>query len=280
MSVASQKTDSWAELQRWRKYGEKRRSAFSFTARVKFAAVSAAARIALRVLGATLRQSVSGDSAVREHLVYGRANAIFVSWHNRLPGALTYHDTFARRNLGYALQTIVSASDDGEYLARMIRESSGLVIRGSSNAQAAVALRAAAEELSKGRNLFTVGDGPRGPRYVLKPGPLLLAKLSGRPIYPFTWACTRVAQFHRAWDQMMIPLPFSRIEYRLGEPLHVPEGATEADLAQLRRALEGRLHDLTAWADGHTGVAMQIPKPRVGEVIKRKRGNELEARRA
>jgi lysophospholipid acyltransferase (LPLAT)-like uncharacterized protein len=216
---------------------------------------------------------------VRADLAHGRKHGIFVCWHNRLAGALTYHDRLKRRCGGYALQTIVSASADGEYLARMIRESGGLVIRGSSSNSAAAALRASAEELGRGRNLFTVGDGPRGPRYHLKPGPLLLAKLSGLPIYPVTWAGSRVLQFHRAWDQMMIPYPFSRIEYRMGEPLHVPADADDAALAALRRDLESRLAALTEWADANTRIARQVPKPRPGEVLKRKPGTPIEAKR-
>jgi lysophospholipid acyltransferase (LPLAT)-like uncharacterized protein len=124
-----------------------------------------------------------------------------------------------------------------------------------------------------------VGDGPRGPRYHLKPGPLLLAKLSGVPIYPVTWAGSRVLQFHRAWDQMMIPYPFSRIEYGMGEPLHVPADADNAALAALRRDLESRLAALTEWADANTRVARQVPKPRPGEVLKRKPGTPIEAKR-
>ena len=279
MSVASPKSDPWQSLRRWRKFGDRRPSEFALLARLKFAAVSGAARGILRVLGATLRVTAQGDEHLREDLLYGRTHALFVSWHNRLPGALTYHDLFGRRRTGYALQTIVSASDDGEYLARMIRESGGLVIRGSSNRQAAVALRAAAAQLGSGCNLFTVGDGPRGPRYVLKPGPLWLARETGLPIYPFSWSGTRVAQFHRAWDQMMIPLPFSRVHYRFGAPLTVPRDASDEELADLRRGLESRLAQLTTWADSATRVTLQIPKPKRGESLKRRQQAPLPAHR-
>lgn len=280
MSVARPKLDAWTRLDRWRKYGESAPREFSLAQRAGFAATSAGIRLVLRVLGATLRIHSTGDETLRDDLLHRRANALFVGWHNRLPGALTYHDLFGRRRTDYKLQTIVSASRDGEYLARMIRESGGFVIRGSSSRDAAAALKQAIGELRAGANLFTIGDGPRGPRYVLKPGAILLAKQSGVPIYPFTWACTRVAQLHRSWDQLMVPLPGSRIEYRLGEPLRVPETAGEPEIAELRRELEARLNSLTQWADANTRVALQIPRPKPGEVLKRRKAETIESRRA
>jgi lysophospholipid acyltransferase (LPLAT)-like uncharacterized protein len=166
---------------------------------------------------------------------------------------------------------IVSSSRDGELLARPMRETGGLDIRGSSSRDAAVALRQAIEAARAGTAIATVGDGPRGPRYELKPGPIMLAKATGMPIVPCTWACTRAMQLHRSWDQMMIPLPFSSIHVRYGEPVHVPPDAGNAEISDLRRDLEQRLMRLTDWADANTRIAWQLPKPRAGEAIKRRR---------
>jgi lysophospholipid acyltransferase (LPLAT)-like uncharacterized protein len=279
VSVASPKLDAWQALRRWRKFGDENPGAFGITERLKFAGVSALARVMLLVLGATTRQSAHGDEAIRQDLLLGRTNALFVSWHNRLAGALTYHDLFGRRNMAYRLETIVSASRDGELLARMIRESGGGVIRGSSSREGVAALKQAMDRLRQGFNLFTVGDGPRGPRYEMKPGPILLAKMSGLPVYPFTWAGSRVAQLHRAWDQMMIPLPLSRVQYRFGPPLRVAPDAGPREIAAARRELEARLNELTRWADDNTRVAWQIPKPRPGEVLKRRSHQKINTRR-
>ncbi|MCV4784755.1 hypothetical protein OFM36_35525, partial [Escherichia coli] len=57
---------------------------------------------------------------------------------------------------------------------------------------------------------FTV-DGPRGPRYRVKPGPILLAKKSGRPIIPLSFEYKRRIEAG-SWDKMQIPLPFSRVK--------------------------------------------------------------------
>lgn len=279
MSVASPKTDPWHTLRTWRKFGDEAPATFSLAEKVKYAAVSGLTRVMLYVVGATIRASATGDEAIREDLLHSRTGALFVSWHNRLPGALTYHDLYGRRSMRYRLETIVSASRDGEYLARMIRESGGGVIRGSSSKDGVAALKQAIDRTRQGCNLFTIGDGPRGPRYEMKPGPILLAKMSGLPIYPFTWAASKVAQLHRSWDQMMIPLPFARVEYRFGQPLRVPEEAGPREIVNLRRELEARLNALTQWADANTGVALQIPRPKPGEVLKRREKQKIDTRR-
>lgn len=279
MSVASPKIDPWRALDQWRKYGEQGPGKFTLAEKLRLGAMSVGTRLLLRLAGSTLRVSSSGDEGFREDLLYSRRSFIFLAWHNRVAGLLTYHDLFGRRRVDYRLETIVSASRDGEPLARLIRENGGGVIRGSSSRDGVAALKQAIDRIRGGFNLGTVGDGPRGPRYELKPGPILLGKLTGLPIIPFTWACNRVAQLHRAWDQMMIPLPFAGIEYRFGQPLQIPADAGPRELVQARREMEARLQALTQWADARTGVAWQIPKPKPGEVLKRRPRQEIREKR-
>ena len=52
---------------------------------------------------------------------------------------------------------------------------------------------------------FTI-DGPRGPRYVAKPGPVLLARATGVPMVVFHIALEK-AWTLKTWDQFMIPDP-------------------------------------------------------------------------
>ncbi|MCB9931830.1 MAG: DUF374 domain-containing protein [Planctomycetes bacterium] len=280
MSVASGKVadDPWAQWLSYRHYGEHRRSEFSLRERATYAATSAATRLLIRIWTDTCRWDSDGDQSFRHDLLLCRRNFIFVLWHNRVPAFFAYLDTMARRDPRFRADSIVSASKDGEFLARPIRENGGMVIRGSSSRDAAKALRGGVAAAAQGASIATVGDGPRGPRYKLKPGCLLLAKATGLPIVPLTWACNRVVQLHRSWDQLMLPLPFSRLQFRFGEPLSVPQDADARAIARARRELEQRLHALTKWADNHTGVSVQIPKPKPGELLKRRPRIELEGR--
>jgi lysophospholipid acyltransferase (LPLAT)-like uncharacterized protein len=261
----------WQAYLAWRRYGTRQPGDFPLGARLKFAAAAVSARVVLRAVMQTCRFEVEGDAEFHDGKLLGRRGMVFVMWHNRLSGVMAYESRFALRNPAYRLHSLISASDDGELLARAVRENGGLVIRGSSSRKGAEALLKAVRAAEAGDILCTVGDGPRGPRYVLKPGSLLVAKATGMPIVPVTWACSRALQLHRSWDQMLFPLPGSRVRLRYGEPLHVPEDAAGPAMDDLRATLQQRLDDLTAWADRETRVAMQIPKPKPGEILKRRK---------
>ena len=87
---------------------------------------------------------------------------------------------------------------------------------------------------------FTV-DGPRGPKYEVKSGPVFLAKKTGNPILPFVIESQRYWAA-KSWDQMHIPKPFSRAVTIIGEPIYVDRNADDtevaAKLAELQRSLD------------------------------------------
>ncbi|MCA8915525.1 MAG: lysophospholipid acyltransferase family protein [Planctomycetes bacterium] len=279
MSVASgKKNEAWREWMNFRHYGDRGPGEFSLREKLLYAATSAAARTCIRMWTDTCHWEIHGDRQLRRDLLHERTNYIFVCWHNRVPGFFAYLDSMSRRRQDIRMHSIISASKDGEFLARPIRENGGYTIRGSSSRDAAKALREGIAAASVGSSINTVGDGPRGPRYKLKPGPIMLAKATGLPIIPVSWSCNRTAQLHRSWDQMIIPLPFSRIEVRFGEPFKVAAEAGPRDVARARRELEKRLEALTDWADGTTRIRWQIPKPKPGELLKRRTQVELEGR--
>jgi lysophospholipid acyltransferase (LPLAT)-like uncharacterized protein len=57
--------------------------------------------------------------------------------------------------------------------------------------------------------IFTA-DGPRGPIYLTKMGPIKLAQMTGAPIGAFHLQPER-AWTMRSWDRFLIPKPFTRI---------------------------------------------------------------------
>ena len=66
-------------------------------------------------------------------------------------------------------------------------------------------------------------DGPSGPRFKFKPGAILLARISGRPLVPMAYAASRA--WFVSWDKFVIPWPFARIAVAIGPPVHVPRTA-------------------------------------------------------
>ena len=75
--------------------------------------------------------------------------------------------------------------------------------------------------LNDDMSIVITPDGPRGPRYKVQPGAVLLAEATGVPVIPYS-----VNAPHRwdlkGWDRTQIPKPFSRVEVVIGHPLHVP----------------------------------------------------------
>lgn len=84
---------------------------------------------------------------------------------------------------------------------------------------------------------FTI-DGPRGPRHVAKPGPILLASATGVSMSTF-YVAVEKAWVLRSWDRCLVPKPFSRVLMRMGKKISVPpDGDREQYLDQLQASLE------------------------------------------
>jgi hypothetical protein len=112
--------------------------------------------------------------------------------------------------------------------------------------------------IQDGQNVAITPDGPRGPRMRVQAGIILLARLSGVPIIPVTYAVSR-CKLASSWDRFVIALPFSRGIYLWGEPIYVARDADEAALEAARLELEQSLNALTEAADKRVGVPVVLP---------------------
>jgi lysophospholipid acyltransferase (LPLAT)-like uncharacterized protein len=146
------------------------------------------------------------------------------------------------------LAVITSRSLDGEYIARVIRRLGFVPIRGSSSRGGQRALLEMSNLLTKGNAVALTIDGPRGPRYVAKKGPVLLARLSGAAITAFYVAVER-AWVLKTWDGLMIPKPFSRIYVRVARKIFVPPDADDAALERYHQEMQSALDRITAFAE-------------------------------
>jgi lysophospholipid acyltransferase (LPLAT)-like uncharacterized protein len=119
----------------------------------------------------------------------------------------------------------------------------GEVIRGSSSHTGARALRDFYQALvHEGISPVIAPDGPRGPAWKFKPGALLLAQLSQRPIIPLSYAASRAWKI--SWDRFVIPKIGARVVIAVGEPVYVAKGLDAAALEHLQADMEQRLRQL------------------------------------
>lgn len=163
-------------------------------------------------------------------------------WHY----ALVFVFYYFRR---FRITAMVSASRDGDYIARLANQFGFETSRGSRNQQGVAALKAMLRAVKNGRNGAIVADGSQGPPRVAQPGALLVAARTGVPIIPLVWSASRYFTI-RSWDRTAVPKPFARIDLFYGEPLFIPPRPSDADIERYRQELEQRLNALykKAWA--------------------------------
>ena len=144
---------------------------------------------------------------------------------------------------------MVSASKDGEYIARILQSKGYTTVRGSRNTGGIGALKGLIRHIRKGKIGVLVADGSQGPARKAQPGSVLLASRTGVPVLPAGWAASNYWTF-RSWDKTVLPKPFSRIAIMYGEPLYVAGDADSTQIEVARVELENRLNDLyeKGWA--------------------------------
>jgi lysophospholipid acyltransferase (LPLAT)-like uncharacterized protein len=162
---------------------------------------------------------------------------IFAFWHGRLL-PLTY------THRGRAIQVLVSEHSDGELMGQTIRKLGFGHIRGSSTRGGARAIFKLVKKIEQGFDLGITVDGPRGPKFVVKAGPVEIAKLSGAPIVPLTTSSAWPWVFN-SWDAFEVPKPLSKVTVRYGEPVVVPPDADPQTIEECRRLVEERLRSIT-----------------------------------
>ena len=157
-------------------------------------------------------------------------------------------------------KVLISRHRDGEINA-IIAERLGLeTIRGSGDhgtdfhrKGAVPAFMAMLAALRANYNIGLTADVPKVSRVVGR-GIILLARESGRPIFP-----VGIATRHRIeldnWDRSCINLPFSRGALVIGEPITVPGEADDAAMEGARAALANALDAVTARANVLAGRA-------------------------
>jgi lysophospholipid acyltransferase (LPLAT)-like uncharacterized protein len=143
----------------------------------------------IRALGSTLRLRTLYPERV-DALWRTDQPVIIAFWHGRqamMPLA------YRRRQITKQarIEILVSQHRDGELIARVMRWFKFGCVRGSTTRGGSRALRQLVRSARAGADLAVTPDGPRGPRCVAQAGVIELAKLTGLPIVPLTFAASK-----------------------------------------------------------------------------------------
>jgi lysophospholipid acyltransferase (LPLAT)-like uncharacterized protein len=169
--------------------------------------------------------------AATKNLILTGRPVIYTVWHCHLLYPLYY----LRRYYPQLPPTVVMASPsrDGEFIGEVARGLGFTVCFGSRRKGGVQALKQMAEYFCRGYSCGLIADGSRGPARVAQKGPLYLARETGAPLVPLAVASSRRITLN-TWDRFELPLPLSRLQVLVGDPLQV-RPADRGPLLEARR---------------------------------------------
>ena len=177
---------------------------------------------------------------------------IYCFWHQCvLPCAYYFRKTGAT--------ILISQSVDGELITRTLELFGFHAVRGSSSRGGREGLLGLRHVLDQGKPAIFTADGPRGPIYKSKLGPIKLAQLTGAPIGVFHLEPEHAFRLS-SWDRFLVPWPFTRIAVSWGEWTAAPSAATSENLELVRQQLDGTLNDARQRAYVHLGTYPDLPR--------------------
>ena len=207
--------------------------------------IAAFVYMVVRLIGPTLRFEVIGVHNATQIRERGEPG-IGAFWHRCIFQAVWFW-----RNRGIVVLNTVNF--DGQWTRRVIERLGFGTAQGSSSRGAVEGLTSMAQRLEEGRHVALTIDGPRGPRYVAKPGAVILGRRTGKPISVFHIATKWGHTFQKSWDLFRLPFPYSPAVIVFAPLIRVPGDATGETIAQkqaeVQESLE-RVRDIAeAWFD-------------------------------
>lgn len=162
----------------------------------------------MRVLFCTYRLVVNDTTGAA--LPLNKSVGLYYIWHEHVVAGL-----FFLQRQGVYGHLVCDQTPEGQlanYCARLF----GLVPLESNGKPSFV--RRALEALEMNRRLYLVGDGSKGPAYVLQREIPYLCARSNVPLLFVECTATSALSFWRRWDRLKIPLPFSTITVTIHAP--------------------------------------------------------------
>ena len=229
---------------------EPRNPRFTFAQRLILAIAPPLVSALVWLMGLTWRFQVIAEDGVTP-VLHGQKPGpeIYCFWHQCvLPCTVYFRHSRA--------VILISRSFDGELITRILRRFGYDAVRGSSSRGGQEGLMGLRRILESGRTAIFTADGPRGPIYRTKMGPIKLAQLSGAPIGVFHLEPERAWVLH-SWDRFLIPKPFTRICVSWAQWTHVPPELPASELEPKREDLNAALERARHRALAHLGKAAQ-----------------------
>jgi lysophospholipid acyltransferase (LPLAT)-like uncharacterized protein len=202
------------------------------------------------LIGLTWRFELIAEEGA-EPLPYGEGVGpdIFCFWHQCvLPCTVYFRRTHAT--------ILISQSFDGELITRTLRLFGFRAVRGSSSRGSRGGLLGLKSVIERGGTAIFTADGPRGPIYRTKAGPVKLAMITGARIGAFHLEPEH-AWVMNSWDHFLVPRPFTRIAVSWARWTYVPADMPDSEFDEKREELNEAIERARIRALAHLGKIPQ-----------------------
>ena len=225
-------------------------SKFTLIQRIVLAIVPRMVWALLWIFGRTWRFEAIAEEGVTPVLFGQKAGPeVYCFWHQCVLPCTVY---FRKSNA----VILISQSFDGELITRILKMFGFDAVRGSSSRSAREGLLGLKHVVETGRTAIFTADGPRGPIFQTKMGPIKLAQTTGAPIGAFHLQPEK-AWVMNSWDRFLIPKPFTRIVVSWAQWTRVPTDLAPEQFETKRQELNDALERARVRAYEHLGQRTQ-----------------------
>ena len=218
--------------------------------RIVLALVPRIVWLLLQLFGRTWRFEVIAEEGVTPVLFGEKPGPeIYCFWHQCVLPCTVY---FRKSNA----VILISRSFDGELITRILKMFGFDAVRGSSSRGAREGLLGLKSVIERGRTAIFTADGPRGPIYETKMGPIKLAQTTGAPIGAFHLQPERAWEM-KSWDRFLVPKPFTRIVVSWAQWTEVPTDLPSDQFETKRQELNDNIERARLRSYEHLGQRAQ-----------------------
>lgn len=161
---------------------------------------------------------------------------ILIFWHGRLPFMAFIHKRWWKR-VGKPPKIIISNHKDGQIITNIMKHFGVKTIRGSSSKGSTSVYREAFKSIDEGYQIGITPDGPRGPYHSIADGAIVLAQKKSLEIFLVNYEASSFWEL-KTWDKMIIPKPFSTINYEIHGPYDISSLTLEQSKELIKSELE------------------------------------------
>ena len=160
-------------------------------------------------------------------------NIIVAMWHGDL---LMQPLNYRHFKPNGTIKVIVSEHRDGETIKRVVDYLGVGALSGSSTRGGAKVLIGAIKALRNGIDIAITPDGPKGPIYSVADGIVAIGQKTKAKILPFSSIANSYWQL-KSWDKFIVPKPFGKIDFYIGEPFDINDLDMESAKKLIRKKM-------------------------------------------